>query len=40
MRSASGIDINDDMDHSANATRDIRKVIEKAPPEITIKLFG
>jgi len=34
-----GIGINIDTDRLANAAEDIRKAIEKSPPEITIKFF-
>jgi predicted RNA-binding Zn-ribbon protein involved in translation (DUF1610 family) len=36
---ACGIGINIDTDRLANATDEIRKAIEKVPPEITIKFF-
>jgi transcription elongation factor Elf1 len=34
-----GVGINIDTDRLANAADEIRKAIEKAPPEITIKFF-
>ena len=36
---ACGIGINVDTDRVANAADEIRKAIEKVPPEITIKFF-
>jgi predicted RNA-binding Zn-ribbon protein involved in translation (DUF1610 family) len=36
---ACGIGINVDTDRLANAADEIRKAIEKVPPEITIKFF-
>jgi predicted RNA-binding Zn-ribbon protein involved in translation (DUF1610 family) len=37
--SGCGIGINIDTDRLAKATEEIRKAIEKVPPEITIKFF-
>ena len=34
-----GIGINIDTDRLANAAQEIRKAIEKSPPEITIKFY-